>query len=88
MPRPSIFMSIWFRRKSKREGGFFYSGFLSSIGEGTKLVSSSKIVINLLRTSKKQCCGAGDVEPPYFNGAGAGAVIFVKRRLRLRTIDK
>ena len=29
----------------------------------------------------KQRCGAGAAEPPYF--AGAGAVIFVKKRLRV-----
>ncbi len=27
----------------------------------------------------------GAQEPPYFAGAGAGTVIFVKKRLRLRT---
>ena len=32
-----------------------------------------------------QRCGAGAEKPPYFGGAGAGAVIFVKKRLRLRT---
>ena len=42
-------------------------------------------IISLIKTiTLSSVAEPGAVEPPYFAGAGAGAVIFVKKRLRLR----
>ena len=47
------------------------------------LCSDRQTDVRTRHSCKGQCFGAGAVEPPYF--AGAGAIIFVKKRLRLRT---